>query len=67
MKFVSESIDNVLRKGENAGYHHFLLFQQCFQKPSSRARQMLGLCGYGLIPFFKEPCPGCSVVSMLES
>ena len=24
--------ENILRKGENAGYHHFLLFPQCFQK-----------------------------------
>ena len=26
--------ENIMRKGENAGYQHFLLFQQCFQKPS---------------------------------
>ena len=26
--------ENGVGKGENAGYQHFLLFQQCFQKPS---------------------------------
>ena len=24
--------ENIVRKGENAGYQHFLLFPQCFQK-----------------------------------
>ena len=24
----------IMGKGENAGYHHFLLFPQCFQKAS---------------------------------
>ena len=27
-------VENIVRKGENAGYQHFLLFTQCFQKPS---------------------------------
>ena len=27
--------ENIVGKGENAGYQHFLLFPQCFQKPSS--------------------------------
>ena len=30
-KFVSQSVQNIVRKGENAGYQHFLLFLQCFQ------------------------------------
>ena len=34
MKFISERIENILGKGENAGYQHFLLFPKCFQKPS---------------------------------
>ena len=25
---------DIAGKGENAGYHHFLLFSQCFQKAS---------------------------------
>ena len=24
-------VENIVGKGENAGYHHFLLFRQCFQ------------------------------------
>ena len=31
-KFVFDRIENVAEKGENAGYQHFLLFPQCFQK-----------------------------------
>ena len=32
---VFDRIENVLGKGENAGYQHFLLHPQCFQKASS--------------------------------
>ena len=31
-KFVLDKIENIVRKEENAGYQHFLLLQQCFQK-----------------------------------
>ena len=31
---VIEREENIVRKGENAGYQHFLLFPPCFQKPS---------------------------------
>ena len=31
LKFVSERTENILGKGENAGYQHFLLFPKCFQ------------------------------------
>ena len=30
--FGSDSVKNIVGKGENAGYKHFLLFLQCFQK-----------------------------------
>ena len=43
MKFVLGRVENIVRKGENAGYQHFLLFPQYFQKLS-----FLGLCGKGL-------------------
>ena len=29
--FVPEGIENIVRKGENAGNHHFLLFPRCFK------------------------------------
>ena len=35
MKFAFGRIENIAGKGENAGYQHFLLFLQCFQKASS--------------------------------
>ena len=34
LKFVLERVENSLGKGENAGYQHFLLFPECFQKAS---------------------------------
>ena len=30
-----DRVENTVGKGENAGYQHFLLFPQGFQKPSS--------------------------------
>ena len=32
--FLCDRLENFVEKGDNAGYHHFLLFQQCFQKLS---------------------------------
>ena len=34
MTFVLNRIENIVGKGENAGYQHFLLFPQRFQKAS---------------------------------
>ena len=34
LKFVLGRIENIVGKGENAGYQHFLLSPQCFQKIS---------------------------------
>ena len=31
-KYVLVRVENIVEKGENAGYQHFLLFLQCFQK-----------------------------------
>ena len=31
---VFDRVKNIEGKGENAGYHHFLLFPQCFVKAS---------------------------------
>ena len=33
-KFFLGWIENIVGKGENAGYQHFLFFPQCFQKAS---------------------------------
>ena len=37
MEFVFDSIEDIVGKGENAGYQYFLLFLQCFQKAYSSA------------------------------
>ena len=31
---VFDSVENIAGKGENAGYQHFLLFPQCFERAS---------------------------------
>ena len=31
-KFILGRVENMVRKGKIAGYQHFLLFLQCFQK-----------------------------------
>ena len=31
---VFDRVENIVGQGENAGYQHFLLFQQCFEKAS---------------------------------
>ena len=32
LKFIFGRVESIAGKGENAGYQHFLLFTQCFQK-----------------------------------
>ena len=34
LKLVLGRVRNIVVQGENAGYQHFLLFPQCFQKLS---------------------------------
>ena len=33
-EFVLGTVENIVGKGENAGFQHFLLFPQCFKKAS---------------------------------
>ena len=35
LKFALRRVENIVEKEENAGYQHFLLFSQCFQKATS--------------------------------
>ena len=44
LKCALGKVENIVRKGENAGYQHFLLSPQCFQKTSS-----LGLLKVGIM------------------
>ena len=43
IKVVFHKIENIVGKEDNAGYQHFLLFQQCFQKafPSSASKVVI--------------------------
>ena len=40
---VFDRVENIAGKGENAGYQHFLLFPQCFQKASSLGSLKVGI------------------------
>ena len=42
---VYDSVENIVGKGENAGYQHFLLSPHCFQRLFSQGGSKLGLCG----------------------
>ena len=40
---VFNRVENVVGKGENAGYKYFLLFPQCFQKASFSGLLKVGI------------------------
>ena len=43
LKFVLERVKNIVGKGENAGYQHFLLFPQFFQKAAFKEVLKVGI------------------------
>ena len=43
LKFVLGRVENIVGKGENAGYQHFLLFPGCFQKASFTGSLKVGI------------------------
>ena len=43
LDFVLGRIENIVGKGENAGYQHFLLFPQCIQKSFSSKSLKVGI------------------------
>ena len=43
MGFVFERVENIVGKGDNAGYQHCLLFLQCFQKTSYSGSLKVGI------------------------
>ena len=45
---IKQDFENIVRKGENAGNQHFLLFQQCFQ-PDQRQKPSDSLCKFSLL------------------
>ena len=51
-------VKNIVGKGENAGYEHFLLFPQCFQRLSLSGS--LGLPAFSPFPtMFSKPVCCC--------
>ena len=40
-----DRLENIVEKGENAGYQHFLLFPQCFPKLSSLGLLKVAIVG----------------------
>ena len=38
-----DRVENIVRKGENEGYQHFILFPPCFPKPSSLGSLKVGI------------------------
>ena len=45
---VFDRVENIVGKGENAGYQYFLFFPQCFQKASFQNSSKGVMCGNGL-------------------
>ena len=43
INFVLRRIENIVGKGENADYQHFLVFLQCFQKASFQWSLKVGI------------------------
>ena len=43
LKFVSGRVENILGKGEDAGYQHFLFLPKYFQKPASSGSLKFGI------------------------
>ena len=43
LKFVLDVVENIMGKGENAGYQQFLLFPQCFPKASFSRSSKVGI------------------------
>ena len=43
LKFDMGRVENIVGKGEDAGYQHFLLFPQSFQKASSSELLKVGI------------------------
>ena len=59
LKPVLGRVENIVGKGENAGYQHFLPFPQCFQKPS-----LSGSLKVGIVWERVKPCENETVKSI---
>ena len=48
LKIALERVENIVGKGENAGYQHFLFFLQCFQKAFFTGSLKVRIAWYGV-------------------
>ena len=62
LKFGMGRVENIVRKGENAGYQHFLLFPQCFQKSSSQGSFKFGIVWYR-VNYILHPRTKCRITT----
>ena len=54
-KFYCNRLENMVGKGKNAGYQHFLLFPQCFQKASCSEGFEVGIKGLKTKTWVRQP------------
>ena len=58
-----DGLENTVGKGENAGYQHYLLFPQCFPKPTSleslKIRIVLKRVNFFVLERCTKPQPFC--------
>ena len=66
LKIALERVENIVGKRENAGYQHFLHFQQCLHRVSFQGRENQGLFGKGLIETFFAVHSGKQTVPLLR-
>ena len=53
---VFDRVENIVEKGENAGYQHFLLFPQCFQQACFPGASKGVIVWEQVNPFPNKPC-----------
>ena len=51
---VFDQVENIVGKGENAGFQHFLLFPQCFQKATFSLFLKVGIVWQNVNPLPKD-------------
>ena len=51
LEFVFDRFENIVEKGENAGYHNYILFLQCFKRLLYQSPLKMELYGTVLLSF----------------
>ena len=58
LKFLLGKLENIVGKGENAGFQQFLLFQQCFQNASISVSSKVGILWDKILASWRSIDPG---------